>query len=292
MSVETPLFDLHVHSVASDGLRSPLELACMARRAGLAGLALTDHDVLPDPRTQERLSGQTGVLFLAGVELSTEWYGRDFHLLGYGVDPEHAPLARACRELRRERRRRLLRLAERLSRGGIRWEKGRIEDLAGGGSPGRMHLARELVRMGHAGSPKAAFRRYLTALTEEAHARTRLPLAEAVGFVHAAGGKAVLAHPPVGLTREDWGRLVDLGLDGIETRHPRLKAGHRRFLVERTREFGLAATAGSDYHGDERGVELGAETTPLETVREFYGAKGVALARTTSRSADNSSVGP
>lgn len=247
--------DLHAHTVASDGLRSVQELAMAARRIGLTGIAITDHDVLPDPaalRVAEQLSG---VRLHLGVELSTRWEGRGYHLLGYGFDPANGALLEATRRRQAARQARFDRLRERIGELGAR-----LDPRCAGSSlaPGRLHLARELVRQRHAGSVRAAFERYLRRI--DGADDDLLDLSEAISLLRAAGGVAVLAHPPANLLHDEWRRLAGLGLDGLECRFPRAKRSHRRFLIERAAEYDLAHSAGSDYHGDEARFHLGLES--------------------------------
>lgn len=249
-------FDLHVHSVASDGLYSLQQLAELARRSGLAGLAITDHDVLPDAAVFGRAAQPFGVQLWVGVELSTEWQGRGLHLLGYGFDSHHAELVSACRKLQEGRRERWQALVARLKKRGLKLDAARLTELGQRSAPGRMHLARELVRMGHAPTPRSAVIRYLCE-PEADSCWHRLPTGDAIALLHAAGGMASLAHPPPNLTQTHWQKLVAAGLDAVETQFPGLGGGHRRFLQERAREYGLLATAGSDFHGDDARTYLG-----------------------------------
>ena len=94
------LFDLHTHSTRSDGLRSVMELAHLASLSGLAGLAITDHDILPDSDMLSEAGHKRGVLLLSGIELSTVWRGKRLHLLGYGFSAgKDSSLHGHCQEL-------------------------------------------------------------------------------------------------------------------------------------------------------------------------------------------------
>ena len=250
------VYDLHVHSVASDGLYSVMQLCDLARRSGLAGFALTDHDTAPDSRACGRLGDGFGIDVMIGIELSTEFEGRGLHLLGYEFDTDHAEIRSTFHALRESRRNRWVRMVEALSSRGVRLDEGRTAALANSSAPGRLHLARELVREGYAGSTRAAFSRYMNDLGDAATFE-RLPFAEAVALLHRSGGVAVLAHPPAGMTEPQWRRLVDCGLDGVEARFPAASNRHQRFLREIAEEHDLLTTAGSDFHGDSSANFLG-----------------------------------
>lgn len=115
----------------------------------------------------------------------------------------------------------------------------------------------ELVSSRLASSIRVAFQRHLSEIGRNFIDDEPLLIATAISIVHAAGGKAILAHPPANLVIDEWRALKEAGLDGIETDYPRLAKSHRRFLAERVAEYGFLATAGSDFHGDEPRDHLG-----------------------------------
>lgn len=251
-----PLFDLHVHTIRSDGLWSPMQLGELARRSGLAGLAITDHDTLPETEHLETASRASGVRFLPGVELSTELDGRGLHLLAYGFDPRDSTLRALCGELRELRLERWRALIAWIQRKGIKLDGERIARIPNRSTPGRLHLARELVAARIVGGVRAAFARYLSE-AELCTPAARVPAARAISTVHGAGGVAILAHPPMTLRAAEWQALFFQGLDGIETHHPALRNAHRRFLDQLALENKLRTTGGSDFHGDDPREGLG-----------------------------------
>ncbi|HVJ83891.1 MAG TPA: PHP domain-containing protein [Planctomycetia bacterium] len=255
------LIDAHCHSLRSDGLLSLQQLAQLARLSGLSALAITDHDALPDPRELKSAGEPFAVEMHAGVELSVRLGDRSLHLLGYRFDPADQRLQSLCRELQELRRRRFHRMAEALRAGGVKLDAARVDRLASGISPGRMHLARELVRCRAASHIRAAFARHLSTFdsADAAQDGTPLALADALDALHDAGGVGMLAHPPARMTVGEWRRLAEIGLDGIESDFPGAAATHRRFLSDRVREYHWLETKGSDYHGDNPQRHLGAK---------------------------------
>ena len=247
--------DLHLHTVRSDGLYSPMQVADLARRTGLAGIAFTDHDTLPDPDTLATLAERTGLALLSGVELSVRLDGRGLHLLGYGFDPCDAALKGLCDRLQEQRRIRWRAMLDLLEGSGAIGDRRTYPPPAATLAPGRLHLARRLVERRRAGSVRAAFAKFLAPLPPLPFDRPGI--GAAVDVLHAAGGVAVLAHPPPGLTAAQWRALAAAGIDGIEAGHPSAGAAHAAFLRERVAEHGWLATAGSDYHGDNPGRPLG-----------------------------------
>jgi predicted metal-dependent phosphoesterase TrpH len=264
--------DLHTHSAASDGTDAPGEIAAAARAAGLDVIALTDHDTTAG-LAAAIAAAPPGLTVLPGIELSCTWSageaspsGISLHLLGYLIDPDAPELAATNARLRESRVDRGRLIAERLAAGGlpVRWE--RVRELAGGGSVGRPHLARALVEAGVVDSVDAAFRRYLHDSSPYYVGKAELDAVEAVRLVRRIGGVPVFAHP---LARRR-GRVVDdaaiaelaaAGLAGIEVDHPDHVPADRAHLRGLAAELGLLVTGSSDYHGRNKVVPLGAETT-------------------------------
>src|SRR6266513_508876 len=152
--------DLHVHTTFSDGEQTPAEVVNLAHRAGLAALAITDHDSTDGVAEARTAALGTLLEIITGVEISAELDGKDFHLLGYFVREDHPPLLSTLAELRAHRAARFQAMAERLRRCGLHLDEGRVERLAAG-SVGRRHLATLLVETRQAGSVREVFARYL-----------------------------------------------------------------------------------------------------------------------------------
>ena len=126
----------------------------------------------------------------------------------------------------------------------------RVIAASGGENLGRPHLARALVDCGHAESIKDAFDRYLHTDGSLWVDRRRLPVADAIRFVHDAAGTATIAHPGAnGISRQELRALAGDGLDGVEAWHPEHPPNQAEAFVRWAEELGLVVTAGSDYHG-------------------------------------------
>ncbi|MFO0946895.1 MAG: hypothetical protein U1D30_13280 [Planctomycetota bacterium] len=250
-----------------------MQLAELARRTGVAGFVITDHDTLADDTLLKEAEKRFGLEIHGGIEISTEMRGRGLHLLGYGIDSGNGPLRDACRQLQEDRRRRWHSLVRALRVMGIRLDEDRLARVHSLSTPGRLHLAREIVRARAAGSVRSAFAHYLTRMEVDAP-KARIDLHLAVQLIHDAGGRAVLAHPPARLTRDDWTELVSAGIDGLETRYPGASRTHQRFLEERVKEYSLLASAGSDYHGDDPRHSLGIPSVDEATFRSLVGSRG------------------
>ncbi len=256
-------FDLHCHSEFSDGTLAPAEVVARARAAGVQVLALTDHDTTAGLAQARAAARDQGIRLVDGVEISVTWDGTTIHMVGLQVRPGDPVLEAGLAGLRAERARRAVEIDRRLAQAGIPGARAGAAALARGPILSRTHFARYLVQAGHAPSLQAAFDRYL-GRRGRAHVGGRwAALEEAVGWIHAAGGQAVIAHP----ARYRFGRgrlrrlLADFqaaGGDALELISGRQPPGTEARMAALAREFGLAASLGSDYHGPEQvWLELG-----------------------------------
>ena len=260
--------DLHSHSTASDGALPPAAVVRAAHAAGLAALALTDHETIAGVAEAQAEGERLGLRVVAGAELSALDDGREIHILGLHVRPSPAFAAQLV-EFQAMRVRRSERIVAALTALGIGVTQAQVLALAGGGAVGRPHIARALIAAGAVRDQREAFDRYL-GLGRPAYVAKELPSpAEAFAVIHEAGGVAVFAHPGRDGTRERVERLVQQGLDGLEVLHP----SHPPEEIERfsalAAELGLLRSGGSDWHGTTDGPRvLGAMQVPAEWLAE------------------------
>lgn len=264
-------FDLHTHSTVSDGTEAPAELVAAAAHAGLAGLALTDHDSTAGWADAAAAAREAGISLLPGVELSTRDGWRSVHVLGYLVDPGHPGLLAETARIRASRRDRARRIVGAIAADyAITWEDV-VAQTAPGATVGRPHIADALVALGIEADRSAAFAGVLhprRGYVEPHYAPTPV---EGVALIRAAGGVPVLAHP--GATRAEWvipeedvAHLVDAGLFGIEVDHPENTPDGGRAAALLAARFRLPTTGSSDYHGSGKRNRLGDATTAPEVV--------------------------
>lgn len=256
-------FDLHAHSTASDGTLSPSQLMRRAHAAGVEVMALTDHDTVEGVPEAADSAAQLGLGFVAGVEVSVTWQGLTVHIVGLGVDPDNAVLQRGLAGLREYRDWRAEEIGRRLARAGI---AGAFEGAcarSNGRLISRTHFARFLVDNGHAADVRAVFRKFLVSGKPGHVAGQWAELDDAVRWIRTAGGQAVIAHPArYPLTRSKLRRLIgDFAAAGGEALEV-VSGSHSRddyfTMAKHARDFGLLASAGSDYHGPEHPwIELG-----------------------------------
>lgn len=247
--VQTGRADLHVHTTCSDGSYTPAQVIDLARRCGLCAVAVTDHDTLAGVEPARAAAAGSAVEVIAGVEITAEYRGRELHLLGYFVDASHPDLHAGLLRLREHRVTRFWDMVERLRRCGVSVDERELRAVAGADALGRRHLAEALVRQRRAGSVREAFTRYLADGGRADVPKVRLPVAEAIAVVRAAGGVASWAHPPADCSAERLAELRDWGLGAVEVEFPGGRPSRSRQLRAWAAQLGLAVTAGSDCHG-------------------------------------------
>ncbi|MDT7786809.1 MAG: 3,5-nucleoside bisphosphate phosphatase [Pseudonocardiales bacterium] len=267
------VIDLHTHSSESDGTDSPAELVKAAARAGLDAVAITDHDTAAG-WAEAAAALPPGLRLVRGAELSCacdDGHGRTItvHLLAYLYDPTHAALMVEQSRLREERRQRLQKMAEMMQADGFPIDPVELMTRLPFDAPaGRPHLAQALIRGGVVSSVDEAFATYLTGGRYYV-GRTDTPVERAIEMIAEAGGVTVLAHPfarsrgPI-VTADVVRELTAVGLGGVEVDHPDHDAATRTSLRSLADELGLLVTGSSDYHGTNKTVRLGAETTSPE----------------------------
>jgi predicted metal-dependent phosphoesterase TrpH len=260
--------DLHAHSTASDGSRPPAQVVAAARAAGLAAIALTDHDTVAGLAEASRAAAQHGLRFVQGVELSAVEADAETHILGLHVT-DLAELERRLVGLQEMRRTRAIRMVERLNALGMPVTMDAVLREAAGGAVGRPHVARALIAGGWATDFREAFDRYLGNNRPAFVAKDRLPVADAIDIIHQAGGIAILAHPGSHLTRERLASLGAAGLDGVEVLHPSHSYDDSQRIDAMAGELNLVRSGGSDWHGADEGARtLGAMRVPAHWLAE------------------------
>lgn len=259
-----PRYDLHCHSTHSDGLLAPAEVVRRAASRGVEVLALTDHDETSGLSEARAAAAETDMRLVDGAELSVSWHDVTLHVVALNIDPHCPELRDGLAAIRAGRDQRAMRMAESLADAGI---AGAYDGAAAYATNerliGRTHFARYLVETGHVRDTKAAFQHYLTAGKPGHVSHTWATLSQALGWIHAAGGQAVLAHPgrykvDTAQMRQLLGEYRDTGGDAIEV----LSSSHTQAQTSEyarfARVFGLLASSGSDYHGPgESWVDLG-----------------------------------
>ena len=256
----TARVDLHCHSTASDGEYPPAEVARRAHAAGLAAIALTDHDTTSGVPEATRAGEALAVRIVSGCEFSVKAPWGELHLLGYFLPPGHARLDAFLAGTRAARQRRAEQIVGHLRRLGVAIELRDVVEAADGGALGRPHVARVLVQRGVCVDMNDAFGRYL-GRGRPAYVEKPLPTLQQVAeLVHTVGGIVVAAHLGDHGTEGQIRQFQEQGLAGLEVRHPSHSPGAERRFTALAQRLGLAISGGSDWHGD---MELGDSHAPL-----------------------------
>jgi 3',5'-nucleoside bisphosphate phosphatase len=248
-----------------------------AAAAGVDVVALTDHDTVAGI-TQAACALPPGLTLLPGMELSCRRDGHSVHLLAYLFDPLYPELAVQCQAIRDARVDRARAMVARLAELGapVSWDQ--VTAIAGDGVIGRPHIARAMVQSGVVESAEQAFTADWIGTGGRAFVRRyALDPADAIALVHAAGGATVLAHP-LAVTR-GWAipeqlivELAAAGLDGVEVAHPDHDQLQRDYLRAVAARLDLAATGGSDDHGELTGDRIGCEWTDADDLEQLLAA--------------------
>jgi len=269
--------DLHIHSTASDGRLTPAEVVREAAERGLTYIALADHDTV-EGIAPAKVAAKSfpGLKVIPGVEISTDIPQGEAHVLGYFIDYTDHELEATLDKFRNSRLRRAQGMVAKLDDLGIHIDWQRVQQIAGGSSLGRPHIAQAMLEKGYIDSFKQAFVEYLGRDRPAYVEREKMTPAEAVALIIKAGGLAVLAHPltvnePEAMTIE----LKAAGLIGIEAYYDGYTEEEIDQLVSIADRHNLITTGGSDYHGlDSSETAIGGTDLPLESVERL-----VALAK-------------
>ena len=240
--------DLHVHSTASDGRKTPAEVVALASARKIKLIALTDHDTTHGYAEAKAKGGSLGVNVIAGAEINTDSAMGEAHLLGYFANPDQPDLQASLKVLHEKRLARANEIIEKLSKVGV---KITLEQARGGHADTvvtRAHIAQALVTGGFAANKSAAFELYLGRGQPAYVPRYAFDPKQAIDLIRSAGGIVSLAHP---VRSGNVGRLPELarlGLQAVEVYyygHTSEEVAGLKMLAD---QFGLLRTGGSDFH--------------------------------------------
>ena len=256
--------DLHCHSNVSDGTLTPEAVAARASANGVELWALTDHDELGGQARAAAAAKAHGMRYLTGTEISVTFIGATVHIVGLGFDPLNADLVEGLRQTRGGREQRARDMADGLAKVGIKNAfEGAIKFVGNPDLISRTHFARFLVEAGVCKDTNEVFRKYLTEGKPGFVAHRWASLRDAVHWITGAGGMAIIAHPAryKFTPNEEFALFTEfkaLGGGGVEVVTGSHTAAEYLVYADMAREFGLAASRGSDFHSpNETHTELG-----------------------------------
>ena len=253
------IVDLHVHSNRSDGSMTPSELVDLAVKKGLSAFALTDHDTvdgIPEALSRTRYWAEQDIQIevIPGIEFSTEYMGRDIHIVGIDIDYEAEFFKKYLTDFVNARIERNIKMCKNLQEAGIDITFEKLMEEYPGSVITRAHYARFLHDHGYTSSMKEAFERYVGDHTKYFVPREKVTPVQAVELVLRAGGIPILAHPVIyGLGKTALDTLVSelkaAGLIGIEAVYSTYTPSDERDIKALALKHDLAISGGSDFHG-------------------------------------------
>ena len=262
-----PTCDLHAHSHFSDGSVSPAELASLARKAGLAAVALCDHNTVAGLGEFFSACKKQGVEAVAGIEFSVDYAPRDvpveLHLLALGLEEKNfVPIGKKLEEALREKEKSNLLLMQNLQKVGIALTYEEIRAASRDRQVNRAVIGSHMVKKGYVSSVKEAFDRYLDIKCGHFVPPRRLDVYETLDFIRAQGAISVLAHPLLNLSEEELEvflpKATAHGLVGMEVYYSKFTPAQREYLAGLCRRHNILPSGGSDFHGENKpGIHLG-----------------------------------
>lgn len=250
-------YDLHSHSLFSDGTLTPSELVQRAHAAGVEVLALTDHDVTDGLAEAQTAARSCGMSVIAGVEISVTWNNQTLHIVGLDFNPDHPGLQQGLARLRKFREWRAEEIGRRLEKKKIEGAYAGAARLAKGAVIARTHFARFLVEQGYVRGFPQAFRQFLSRGKPGFVPGQWATLEEAIQWIVTAGGQAVVAHPAryklsAGKLHQMLNEFRECGGEAIEVVSGSHTPEANLHFADISREHALLASIGSDYHGPEQ----------------------------------------
>lgn len=246
---EEKRYDLHCHSLYSDGKESPEELICLAKATGLQGLSITDHDTI-DAYSPElfAFAKEQEMLLVPGVEFSTYYEVEGVHLLGYGFDYMHEGFRKFCAAHQERRRKRNSTILALLKRHGMIIEEEELASITPH-TPGRPHIALLLQAKGYVETLQEAFHKWIGEGKPCFSPGEIVTLHQTIDIIHRAHGKAIVAHPILIKKKRILKKIVLTPIDGLEAYYARFSKEQNQRIIELAASKNLIATGGSDYHG-------------------------------------------
>ncbi|MBT1165364.1 PHP domain-containing protein [Bifidobacterium simiarum] len=280
-------WDLHCHSAYSDGTETPEGLVLEAKRLGLAGVGITDHDTWAGWDEAVTAAERYGVPLVRGTEITADVDGTCVHMLGLLYDPTDPVLCDLFATTRENRVKRMKKMVENLSADyPISWDDvvGQVKE-GEQTTIGRPHIADAMVAMGFFENRSEAFKH-----TINKNSKYYVPIVSpsaktVVRAVKHAGGVAIIAHPAGAtrnrsiLTDEQIADVASAGLDGLEVFHRENSPEQQRRLLGLAKELNLLTTGGSDWHGSGKPNLMGENTTDPDVVAEIEARGAIAIIR-------------
>ena len=270
------VYDLHTHTIASDGQLSPKALVIKAKTCGIDVLAITDHDTTDGISQAVDEADRQNIKLLAGVELSVSWTDKNFHIVGLNIDPDNRALIKSLKSTEYLREQRAIEIGKRLDKHGVTNAYHGARELAGIHSITRSHFARVIIEQGFAQDSREVFKKYLTHNRPGFVKTDWMQMETGIKLISESGGLAILAHPMRYNVTASWlikflGDFKKYGGSGIEVVTGSSNAEEIGTAASYAKRFELNGSAGSDFHGfDNTWIKLGQLAPMPESVTPVW----------------------
>ncbi|RPI65742.1 MAG: PHP domain-containing protein [Ignavibacteriales bacterium] len=262
--------DLHIHTNHSDGYYSPRQIVLKAKKAGLDVISITDHDNLNGIPEAADAARELGIEVIPGVEISSDIFDREVHILAYFVEQNNSELERYLSFFREERIKRAERIVKKLNGLGLSIDLSDVLAVAQNCAVGRPHIAYAMLEKKLVSTYLEAFNKYIGNGCPAYEKKVHISPQSAFKIISDAGGLSFIAHPgymPETILKD----LIEGGVDGIEVLHPSHSHQQVKFYKGIVNEYFLLECGGSDFHGGKRDDEknLGSYSVGFSTLEEM-----------------------
>jgi hypothetical protein len=264
--------DLHVHTSFSDSIYSPEDVMRIAKEAGLAAVGICDHDTIEGIKGAMEFEDKYGVEVIPGIEMSSELGNTEVHILGYFFDWKSVQFRALLKTIQEVRTWRAEIIVAKLQKLGFNIHFSEVLAEAGGGTIGRPHIARLLLKYGYVKDQQEAFEKYLKFGGPAYVGKYEMYPEQAIEQIKKMYGVPVLAHMKFSeMSESDFERLIKAGLKGLEVYHARHNEEEREKFLKIAQKYKLIITGGSDSHGPED--PIGCAKVPYEYVQQLKAEK-------------------
>ena len=263
--------DMHIHTTASDGKLTPIEVVELAIKKNLKGIAITDHDTV-NGIIEATEYNQNDIIIIPGIEFSCIKNNNEIHLLGYFIDYKNDNIINITNKIITHRKNRADKIIKKLNNIGVNIKVEDVLNESKGKSIGRPHIARVLINKNYVNSINEAFEKYLAKGRPAYVKRYKLSLQEGIDLIHNANGIAVIAHPGLLDNSINLKTLIhSYNIDGIEVYHSKHSENQEKQFYKIAINDNLIITGGSDYHGDRKEIafDLGDKYIDVENIKEL-----------------------
>lgn len=258
------MIDLHAHTIASDGDKTPEELIDLALSKNLSAIAITDHDTVNGLKSAFEYSKDKNIIFVPGIELEADVDKGQMHILGLFIDFENKYLNDVLTEIKQGRENRNNLFIKEFNKMGFEITLEELRKVSGGKIIGKPHFAKVFLQKKYINTKNEIFDNYFNKPPLNAIKKTSFSAEKIIKMIKKANGIAVLAHPQT-LKLEDeelenkLNELITYGLDGLECYHSKQTPEQMHTFKALAKKLNLLVTKGSDYHGPitKPEVELG-----------------------------------